>query len=172
MTEHAFSLFKLHLFQKCPFRIQTSHDLFCVAIPENCPMLHSRPRYTPDFRKNQPLFLQTRKHEVNCFEPHRYWREYLAFGRVREDSFLDAIPSKVCVKVDLGFVDKFEVGLNYNSYILLSVTIVRWGQCSVVGHIAVESVSTFQLLGAQVKSHIQSFSHGHTVQRKLNSHQK
>jgi len=74
------------------------------------------------------LLFQSREEEVDGFEPHGRWSEYLAFRRVCEDAVLDAIVSKVCIKVDLGFIDEFEIRLDYNSYSQQSVVALRWGR--------------------------------------------
>lgn len=90
-------------------------------------MLHTRARDTLNFREIRALLLQPLQYEVDSLKKQCYRRKHFALAGVCEHTLLDAIlGAKVCVKVDLCFLQKLEVGSNNDSC-------VPRGQRSVVG---------------------------------------
>lgn len=49
------------------------------------------------------------QHQLDGFKPKSNWCEYFALIWICEDTLFNAVFGKVCIKVDLGLVNKFEV---------------------------------------------------------------
>jgi hypothetical protein len=94
------------------------------------------------------LLFQPLQNKVDSLEKQCGRSKDLALGRVGEHAFLNTILCEVSIKVDFGFMYKFEVGSDNNAYKITSALVnVRFGGVALAGH-----SRTFQLLRAQIEA--------------------
>jgi hypothetical protein len=118
-------------------------------------MLHARTGDTLNFGKICPLLFQTLQDEVDSFEKQCGRSKHLALCRICEDALLNAILCEIGVKVNLSFVNEFEVRSDDNAYNVTSALVnVRFGGVALAGH-----SRTFQLLRAEIEAQ-ELISHG------------
>lgn len=94
--------------------IQPTQQLLRTRTPKHTPMLLSRTTNSLDAAHGHGHRLaQTLQHQVERLQPEGDGGKHLARLLAHVDALVDAIlGAKVCVKVDFGFGDAFEVGVD------------------------------------------------------------